>query len=89
MLRIREDLRKRLEREAKKRITRSMPRWLSDSSSRSWTMSRTKGKSPIIRMMMESDDITVDLMKKDCSRTVEATQLGGRRRRIQKDNEIG
>jgi hypothetical protein len=88
MLRIREDLRKRLEREAKKRdhslnaemVERLEQSFVDDEQNRR--------EVAIIRMMMESDDITVDLMKKI------VRELWKRRSWAdadvdQKDNEVG
>jgi hypothetical protein len=64
MLRMREDLRKRLEREAKKKdhsLNAEMVQRLEQSFVDD---EQNKREVAIIRMMMESDDISVELMRK-------------------------
>ena len=64
MLRMREDLRKRLEREAKKKdhsLNAEMVQRLEQSFVDD---EQNKREVAIIRMMMESDDISADLMRK-------------------------
>jgi hypothetical protein len=64
MLRIREDLRKRLEREAKKK-DHSLNAEMVDRLEQSFVDDEQNQREiAIIRMMMESDDISVDLMRK-------------------------
>jgi hypothetical protein len=64
MLRIREDLRKRLEREAKKK-DHSLNAEMVDRLEQSFIDDEQNQREiKIIQMMMASDDITVDLMKK-------------------------
>jgi hypothetical protein len=88
MLRIREDLRKRLEREAKKR-DHSLNAEMVERLEQSFVDDEQNQRElAIIRMMMESDGITVDLMKKI------VRELWKRRSWAdadvdQKDNEIG
>jgi hypothetical protein len=64
MLRIREDLRKRLEREAKKK-DHSLNAEMVDRLEQSFVEDEQNQREiAIIRMMMESDDISVDLIRK-------------------------
>ena len=64
MLRIREDLRKRLEREAKKR-DHSLNAEMVERLEQSFVdQAQNERDLAIIRMMMDSDDISVDLMRK-------------------------
>jgi hypothetical protein len=88
MLRMREDLRKRLDREAKKR-EHSLNAEMVERLEQSFVDDeQNKREVAIIRMMTESDGITVDLMKKI------VRELWKRRSWSdadvdQKDNEIG
>jgi hypothetical protein len=64
MLRIREDLRKRLEREAKKK-DHSLNAEMASRLEQSFVDDEQNQREvKIIRMMMDSPDISVDLMKK-------------------------
>jgi len=63
MLRIREDLRKRLEREAKKR-DHSLNAEMVERLEQSFVDdAQNERELAIVKMMMESDDISVDLMR--------------------------